>query len=356
MEKGLKVSIIIPIYNVAKYIERCLTSVINQNYQNIEAILVDDCGTDNSMEIVEHFIQSYKNNGGTILFKIITHNKNRGLSAARNSGIAAAEGDYIYALDSDDEITSGCIEELVRLAIKYIGVDIVQGNMQYVVPFVDNSFLDWRDIAHKNLPEFINNKSTLLDHLYNYTDNNFIPINFAGKFIRKEFIVSNSLDQFEGIIHEDEHWMFKMSECISSIAFSKDFTYIHYANEGSIMLSGSNYKSINSWAIILDDVYFSLQNPCLKLKRSYCIFIVKDQYFRINMDTEEKNLVAKYKCLIHKMQMFSFKKCDFVSGLLLTMLYCLPFFLRKNRVITKIYRKVFKQKTILSLMHYKTKK
>lgn len=353
MTNDVLVSIIVPVYNVELFIERCFNSVIEQTYKHLECLFIDDCSPDNSIKILEHLISEYK---GSIFFKIIRHEKNRGLSAARNTGTRKAQGDYVYYLDSDDEITPTCIESLLLVADKYLVADIVQGSTKSI-PQPENLLNDWRNIQSKiNYPEFTEDKDWIIYHLY--APSNFIPVNAWNKLIKKSFIdnAGNALYFKEGIIHEDEHWMFKMSECISSIAFSKDFTYIHYANEGSIMLSGSNYKSINSWAIILDDVYFSLQNPCLKLKRSYCISIVKKQYFRINMDTEEKNLVVKYKCLIHKMQIFSFKKCDFVSGLLLTMLYCLPFFLRKNRIIVKIYEKIFKQKTILSLMHYKTKK
>ena len=94
----MKVSIIIPVYNVDSYIETCLQSVFNQTYQNIEVIIVDDCGTDHSMEIVEKVVSTYK---GTFSIKILHHNLNSGLSAARNTGIKNATGEYIYFLDSD---------------------------------------------------------------------------------------------------------------------------------------------------------------------------------------------------------------------------------------------------------------
>ena len=106
----MKISIVIPVYNVAPYIGDCIRSVMHQTWQGpLECIFVDDCGTDNSMEIVRSIIEE---NQGNIEFKIIRHKENRGLSAARNTGIAAATGDYVYFLDSDDEITPDCIEAL----------------------------------------------------------------------------------------------------------------------------------------------------------------------------------------------------------------------------------------------------
>jgi len=96
----MKVSIIIPLYNVKKYISDCLLSVARQTFRGkIECIIVDDCGTDNSVTLAEQFIAGYD---GPIEFTMCHHNHNRGLSAARNTGIDVATGDYIYFLDSDD--------------------------------------------------------------------------------------------------------------------------------------------------------------------------------------------------------------------------------------------------------------
>ena len=122
----MKVSIIIPVYNVAPYIKRCLDSIVAQTFQNIECILVDDCGTDNSKEIVQQYIDNYQ---GYIQFKIIHHEKNLGLSGARNTGIRIATGEWLYFLDSDDAVTPNCISSLLALKDKYPDVDFVQGNL-----------------------------------------------------------------------------------------------------------------------------------------------------------------------------------------------------------------------------------
>lgn len=104
------ISIIIPVYNVEKYIAECLQSVMWQTYQGaIECILVDDCGTDKSIAVAEQLIAAYK---GPIEFRILHHEQNRGLSAARNTGTDTANGDYIYYLDSDDFIDENTIEVL----------------------------------------------------------------------------------------------------------------------------------------------------------------------------------------------------------------------------------------------------
>jgi glycosyltransferase involved in cell wall biosynthesis len=132
----MKVSIIIPIYNVEQYLRQCLDSAINQTYKNLEIICVDDCGSDNSVEIAQEYAQ----------IKIIKHAKNRGLSAARNTGFAAATGEYIYFLDSDDWIDLDYIEKMVE-ALEKNHVDAVfNKNILKVFenetkPLVDGEFL-----------------------------------------------------------------------------------------------------------------------------------------------------------------------------------------------------------------------
>lgn len=93
------VSVIIPVYQVSNYVERCLKSVMSQTYTDIECIIVDDATKDDSIVKCERLIVEY---GGPIKFRILHHEYNRGLSAARNTGTKVAEGEYLYYLDGDD--------------------------------------------------------------------------------------------------------------------------------------------------------------------------------------------------------------------------------------------------------------
>lgn len=110
------VSIGIPVYNVEPYIEKCLLSVLNQTYQNLEILVVDDLGTDNSMHIVESI---QKNNPKVSRIRIITQPKNGGSGEARNSVIQNAQGKYLFFLDSDDYIEPNTIELMVEQAEKH---------------------------------------------------------------------------------------------------------------------------------------------------------------------------------------------------------------------------------------------
>ena len=155
-----KVSVIIPIYNVEKYVKDCLNSVTNQTYKNLEIICVNDCGTDNSMEIVEE----YAKNDDRI--KIIEQEENMGQGEARNVGLNYATGKYIYFIDSDDFIDINYIKELVEIAeeqnvdlvcnvniLKYYGENNSKNKfLKNKRGFVLNKKLDWDEKLMKKLP------------------------------------------------------------------------------------------------------------------------------------------------------------------------------------------------------------
>ena len=112
-----KVSVIVPIYGVEKYIERCARSIFEQSYKNIECIFVNDCTKDNSMLILNNVLDQYQDVKDKVI--IINHQKNKGLSSSRNTGIEAATGDYILHVDSDDFLSKdNVIENMVNTAIE----------------------------------------------------------------------------------------------------------------------------------------------------------------------------------------------------------------------------------------------
>ena len=153
-------SIIIPIYNVEKYVAECLNSVISQTYDHskIECIIVDDCTPDLSMVIVDEIIGKYN---GEIVFNIIRHEHNQGLSAARNTGIEAATGDYLYFIDSDDYIYPKSLELLLNASKEYNKPDVVVGN--YYDEFLKNDYIQINKITElKNINLMFIGKTTKL--------------------------------------------------------------------------------------------------------------------------------------------------------------------------------------------------
>lgn len=151
MKQGL-ISIIIPIYNVEKYLKKCVDSVINQTYKNIEIILVDDGSTDSSSKICDEYKLKDKR------IKVI-HKENGGLSDARNFGLNIAKGNYISFVDSDDFINSKMIEDLYKV-ITNVDCDIVFGNVKDYYDYEvleDKIEFKMEDIKLKNTEECLKN-------------------------------------------------------------------------------------------------------------------------------------------------------------------------------------------------------
>lgn len=248
----VKVSIVVPVYNVSEYIERCIYSVICQTYPNIECIIVDDDTSDDSIVKCEKIINAYS---GKIDFKILHHEKNRGLSAARNTGTDASTGEYLFYLDSDDEITPDCISLMMEAVAKYPDTEVVQGGVKSVpdMSIYDISFL--KDIDYKDDNVWVRKNF--------YTLNKSLPVNAWNKLVRKDFLTNYSLSFKEGLIHEDVLWMFFLVKKASKIAIVHSETYIHYYGTiGSIMSTTTQKRTAAHVAKILLDVLQNLDEPC----------------------------------------------------------------------------------------------
>lgn len=123
------ITLSIPVYNVEKYVEKALTSALNQTYDNLEILVIDDKGNDNSMAVVRDVISNHPR--GSIV-KIIEHEHNQGLGATRNTSIDNALGKYIFFMDSDDSISHDCIELLYK-AIEKANADMAIGSYAAVL-------------------------------------------------------------------------------------------------------------------------------------------------------------------------------------------------------------------------------
>ena len=131
MKQSLLITIGIPVYGVEAYIEKCILSVLAQTYKNLEILVIDDCGKDQSIDIVRRIVVKEQDHR----FKIIRHDCNKGLGEARNTVIEHAQGDYIYFLDSDDWIEPYAIEKMVA-AVEGKNPDVVYAS-SYAIDFRD---------------------------------------------------------------------------------------------------------------------------------------------------------------------------------------------------------------------------
>lgn len=238
----MKVSIIIPIYNVEVYIIECLQSVANQTMTDgVECILVDDCGKDNSVKLASDFINAYK---GKIEFAKLHHTCNRGLSAARNTGIKMAKGDYVYFLDSDDTIAPNCIEQLYGQVEKHGSIDLVKGS------FYENGKEGETPNLYK-LPDYTESKRLIKRFLLLYAGDT-IPA--QSKLVRKKLLVDNQLYFKEGIIHEDNYWDFFLAKHVSSMGYCRRGIYYHRYNPNSITGNVNKEKEAIAYKTIVRDL------------------------------------------------------------------------------------------------------
>ena len=239
------VSIIVPVYNVGPYIEACIRSVMRQTYDGpMECIIVDDCGTDDSMAIVEKVIEDYN---GPITFKILHHTHNRGLSAARNTGMDVATGEYIFFLDSDDELTDDSIEKLVY-PLKDEKFDIVVGDLKRINKNADQV----PSMFKLKLPD-----KTLLrneDVLNAFLNGRQWYVLAQNKLYSNALIKRYKLKFKEGIIHEDVLWSFLVACYAKSLYAVRDITYLYKERNGSITDVLDKKKSADSYRITVKEM------------------------------------------------------------------------------------------------------
>ena len=276
----MKITIIVPIYNVEQYILDCLKSVALQSYKgDIECLLVDDCGNDNSIALVKSFLESYK---GEIQFKILHHEHNRGLSAARNTGIEAATGEYLYFLDSDDEITPNCIESLTK-PLSDKAFDMVIGDMTVV----------GNDKLQSALSLKLDDNAELVQPLIRHTFRKQWHMMAQNKLYRTAFVKEKELRFKEGLIHEDELWSFEVSCVLDNMKVVKIPTYIYKTREGSIISTGKRQRKTDNLTVVLKEMCSFIKER--NIPYDLDIHQRIQFFFSHVMGGSNENFVEKYK-------------------------------------------------------------
>ena len=276
----LGVSIVVPVYNVAPYIESCLKSVMGQTYAgDMECLLVDDCGSDGSMAIAERMIGAYT---GPIRFQILHHEHNRGLSAARNTGTDAATGDYVLFLDSDDELTQDCIERLVRPVLEDVTIEMVDGNHSTV----SNN----KQVVSKRQERMINTQKAVRDF---YFCKRGFYVNAWNKLVSKRFIEQHQICFKEGFLWEDALWTFFLLKHLRRIYILSDITYKYNKRPYSITTGTDKgvkaYHLKNVYEVIADN--FTLDEAGKEAK--YYINGILSQIVQ-NPNFEELYMISSY--------------------------------------------------------------
>lgn len=239
---AITISVVMPVYNVAPYVERCLLSVMHQTRPAQECLIINDASTDDSVALCERLIANYD---GPTRFTILHHDHNRGLSAARNTGTNAATGTYIYYVDSDDEMTADCLEKLAAPVEHDDSIEMVMGDYS-----IDASaMIGWRHrLGRKHStpqPRFMQDtplelKSNEEIRDWFYKGKISRPLYMWNKLLRLSFVTENQLYNKEGRLYEDILWMYYLMRCLNHASFVHEVTYIYYRRPGSIC-TGTEY-------------------------------------------------------------------------------------------------------------------
>lgn len=267
MEKEIKVSVIITVYNVERYLEECIKSVLNQTLDNIEIIAVNDGSTDRSLGILEKYKKEHNNI--TIINQV-----NKGVSAARNTGLKHARGKYIYFLDSDDCIDSKLTE---------ICYNTCQNNRTQISMFDAGVFYE-NDIKKDNFSFNYERKNELDSNVVKSGEELFCELDVKKCyrvpvwlfFYEKMFLLSNNLYFYDGIIHEDELFTPKvLLKADRVIYIPKDLIFRRVRNN-SIMTTKVDIKNVEGYYTVAEELYGFAESIKTKVEKlTYKILISK---------------------------------------------------------------------------------
>jgi len=205
-----KISVIIPVYNVEKYLEKCLNSLLNQSLKNIEIIIINDGSTDNSQKIIDNYQKKYEN-------IVAIKDTNHGQGYARNKGIQISNSKYIMFLDSDDTLEENILE---------IMYNTIEKNKS--------------DIVVCDINKIINNKNVYFKNYLNYSkkDNINLMLSHPGpvaKLYKKELFLKNDIKFLENVYYEDLAMTPLLSFYIKKVSYINKPLYNYLIRKNSTM-------------------------------------------------------------------------------------------------------------------------
>lgn len=228
-----KVSVIVPIYNVEKYLEKCINSLLSQTLEDIQIILVNDGSKDNSGNIAK---ECEKNNKNRIIY---VEKENGGLSDARNYGLKYATGDFIAFLDSDDYIEKNAYEEMYNKAIEE-NADYVECDFIWEFP---NKIRVDKQYPYKNKKEMLS----------------FVRVVAWNKLIKRQLITDNNLEFPKGLRYEDVEFTYKLIPFVNKFAYV-DKPFIHYVQREGSIANVQNERTAEIFTVLDNVIEFYKKN------------------------------------------------------------------------------------------------
>ena len=328
-----KVSIIVPVYNVEKYLAKCLDSLVNQTLEDVEIIVLDDGSKDNSKQIIDEFQTKYPDKIKSFV------KKNGGLSDARNFGLDRAGGEYIGFVDSDDYVTAEMFEEMYSLAQKY-DAEMVICNLQKVD---ENGKILQKLTQVPNMPE----KIDLVKNLSVFSDLGYFACN---KLFRKELFKNKRFKK--GVHFEDIQLIPQLLLSCKTLAQTQNYHYQYLDRQDSITKTHTEkglglLKAVKDVEEVFKKSQYSNEKHALRgfwimeavySYLAYLAFVKDDNLYR-KMSAELRKFIKERKIsLIEILNYERFGKNYLVSLPIKKKVYYLLYFLRQEWLLRKILK------------------
>lgn len=267
----MKFSIIVPMYNVELYLDKCIDSLLSQTYNDYEIILIDDCSSDNTLNIARKWsLKSTK-------IVLIEKSKNSGLSDTRNIGIKRSCGDYLLFVDSDDYIEKDTLKNMYDIIFE-TKADIIYAGFFQEYP----NNISIKKYGYNSKPDKLYNTE---EYMYSELESRNLFAAAAFGVYKRDLITDNCLFFKIGILHEDEHWTPRLLMNSSTIFLSSYHFYHYVKREGSITTKKDRTQN-----------GLDLINTCIELKK-YSLIHLKDSYLQKLYNNQLAKLYMKAVCI-----------------------------------------------------------
>lgn len=276
MANNVKVSIIVPIYNAEKYLNRCIDSILNQTLKDIEVILVNDGSRDKSLEIMQNYQKEYPN-----IIKLITI-ENSGAANARNVGITLAQGEYVGFVDSDDYVDINMYEKMYKKAKKE--------NSEMVVSAYFIQKGDKKTSRQKGHLEQYNQNVLENPNIFIYG----VPY-LWNKIFKKDLIETNDIKFGKLRIFEDLEFVYKLYIKANKISKVDEELYYYVKDNEQSLTARFNSKFLDIIPAIKHLKQYYIENNCYEILEDRVIYTaLKHIYIRCKMNVQFKDLKLKF--------------------------------------------------------------
>lgn len=280
----LKMSVIVPVYNVEKYLAQCLDSLLGQNIDEMEIICVEDKSTDNSLKILKEYALKDKR------IKIIENDRNGGLAFSRNQGIRKAEGKYIAFVDSDDKLVENALPELY----KYAEENDLEGVVYKLKSIIEYDNAENEYISEEASDEIDGKICTGKALFIQFSKDLWWRVGSPHYVWKRDFIVGNELYFCEGMIYEDVIHTFRCLMKAERIG-NRNVEYYIYRKRNSSIMRKMKYRYVESRFLIFNElyVYWKIHSDEEELGEAIRVYLERT----IKLFMKEKSYFPQYEPL-----------------------------------------------------------